>query len=377
MMNMLWFSILVIAVSAGLLAALIFLKAFFLIAQGQAAVIERLKKFNRVVYSGLHLRIPFLETFRNVGYINRPEYRKDFGPYRIDLREQIFDLRKQRVITKDNVPVDVDSIIYYKVNAPELTVYGITDLPKAVEQLALTSVRNEFGKMDLDISLGARTQINQNLNSALDEATGKWGIRIIRVEVQEIIPPADLKDTMEKQMVAERERRVKVLAAQSEKEALVLMAEANKQQIIMEAEAKKAREVLQAEAEKQRIILEAEASREQQILQAQGKKEAILLESEGERQAKINLAEGQAASIIKQLNSEAEGLARISQALNAEGSNQTLLVLKSFETAVQIAEKLGNGQATKLFFPQEVSGLMGTLFGIAEGVGLTKRITEK
>jgi regulator of protease activity HflC (stomatin/prohibitin superfamily) len=138
--------------------------------------------------------------------------------------------------------------------------------------------------MDLDISLGARTQINQNLKSTLDEATGKWGIQIIRVEVQEIIPPADLKDTMEKQMVAERERRVKVLAAQAEKEALVLMAEANKQQIIMEAEAKKTQKVLQAEA-----------------------------------------------------------------------------------------EKLGNGQATKLFFPQEISGLMGTLFGIAEGVSLTKR----
>lgn len=377
MINMLWYIICAILILAGLCAALILLKAFYIVAQGQAVVVERLKKFNRVVYSGLHMRIPFLETYRNVGYINRPEYRKDFGPYRIDLREQLFDLSKQQVITKDNVPLIVDTIVYYKVSAPELTVYGITDLPKAIEQLSLTLIRNEFGKMELDISLGARNQINQELKAALDEAAGKWGIQILRVEVQEIIPPANLKETMESQMVAERERRAKVLAAHADKEAMVLLAEANKQQVILEAEAKKAQEILHAEAEKQRTILEAEAAREQQILLAQGKREALTLESEGERQATINIAESQAVSILKRLNSEAEGLAQISQALNAQGSNQTLLTLKSLEAAVQIAEKLGNGQATKLILPQEVSGLMGTLFGIAEGVSLLKQNNEK
>ena len=176
-------------VIAGVITLLTILHGFFMIAQGQAAVIERLGKFNRVVYSGLHVRIPFLETFRVVGFINRQEYRKEFGNYRIDLREQIFDISKQHVITKDNVPLDVDTIIYYRVTAPEKTVYGITDLPKAIEQLALTNIRNEFGRMDMDISLGARSQINQNLQTALDEATAKWGIQIQRVEVQEIIPP--------------------------------------------------------------------------------------------------------------------------------------------------------------------------------------------
>lgn len=373
---MLWYAIIAILILAGLFTLLILLKAFFIVAQSQAAVVERLKKFNRVVYSGLHFRWPFLETFRKVGYVNRPEYRKDFGPYRIDLREQLFDLCKQQVITRDNVPLVVDTIVYYKVSAPELTVYGITDLPKAIEQLSLTLIRNEFGKMELDASLGARSQINQELKTALDEAAGKWGVQILRVEVQEIIPPVNLKETMESQMVAERERRSVVLAAQAEKEARILLAEANKQQMILEAEAKKALEILQAEAEKQSTLLAAEAAREQQILLAQGKKEALTLESEGERQARINLAESQAITILKQLNSEAEGLAQISQALNAQGSNQTLITLKSLEAAVQIAEKLGNGQATKLFLPQEVSGLMGTLLGIAEGVSLGRQKPE-
>lgn len=372
-MNMIWVFIVLIVI-AGFMVAMILLKAFFIVSQAQAAVVERLKKFNRVVYSGLHLRFPFLETFRTVGYVNRPEYRKEFGPFRLDLREQIYDLRKEQVITADNVPLAVDTMIYYQICAPELTVYGITDLPKALEQISLTCIRNEFGKIDLDHSLGARTQLNQNLKLALDEATQKWGVEILRVEIQEIIPPGDLKETMEKQMVAERDRRAKVLAAQADKETLVLMAEGNKQQTILAAEANKAEEVLKAEAEKQRVIMEAEANREKQIILAQAKKESLLLESEGERQANINLAEGQAAGILKKFNAEAEGLAQISQALNSQSSNNSLLALKSLEAAVQIAEKLGNGQATKLFFPQEISGLVGTLFAIAEGV---KLIQEK
>ena len=149
-----WWISLVLLVIAGIITLLTILNGFFMIAQGQAAVIERLGKFNRVVYSGLHVRIPFLETFRVVGFINRQEYRKEFGNYRIDLREQIFDIAKQHVITKDNVPLDVDTIIYYRVTAPEKTVYGITDLPKAIEQLALTNIRNEFGRMNLGYQPG-------------------------------------------------------------------------------------------------------------------------------------------------------------------------------------------------------------------------------
>ncbi len=352
----------------GVLVLLFIFGGFFMVSQAQAAVLERLGKFHRVVYSGLHLRVPFLDTFRVVGFINREEYRKELGAYRIDLREQIFDISKQHVITHDNVPVDVDTIIYYIVTAPEKTVYGITDLPKAIEQLAHTTVRNEFGKMDLDASLGSREQINQSLKASLHEATIDWGIEIERVEVQEITPPVDLKDPMEKQMIAEREKRVQVLEAQAAKEAMILKAEGAKQQTILEAEAKKAQEVLAAEAQKQKIILEAEASREQQILVAQGQKEARQLESEGERVARINLAEAEATAIIKQLSSQAQGLAQISQALNSQGSNDSLLALKSLEAAVQVAQNLGNGQATKIILPQEVSGLVGTLFSLAEGV---------
>ncbi len=365
---MFWILSIAALAAAGILTVLIVFKGFFMVAQGQAAVIERLHKFHRVVYSGFHVRIPFLDRFRVVGYINRAEYRKEFGPYRIDLREQIFDISRQHVITGDNLPVDVDTIIYYRVTEPQKTIYGITDLPKAVEQLALTHIRNEFGRMELDKSLGSRTDLNQNLRAGLDEATSAWGIKIERVEVQEIIPPADLKDTMEKQMVAERDRRAKVLSAQAEKEAMILMAEGAKQQAILEAEARKAQDILAAEAQKEKTLLEAEALRERQILIAQGQKEARTLESEGEKVAKFNLAEAEATAIIKRLNSEAEGMAQISQALNAQGPSQTLLALKSMEAAVQIAQNLANGHATKIILPQEVSGLMGTLMGIAEGV---------
>lgn len=358
----------VITIFIGTGMALVCWKGFFTVTEGQAAVIERLGKFHRVVYGGFHLRIPFFDSFRVVGHVNRKESRDQFGPYRIDLREQIYDICKQHVITKDNVPLDVDTIIYYRVTEPEKTVYGITDLPKAIEQLAQTYIRNEFGRMDFDVSLGARIAINNNLKAGLEGATFKWGVVIERVEVQEIIAPPDLKETMEKQMVAERERRVKVLAAQAEKEAKILIAEGAKQQAILEAEAARTQEILRAEGEKQKMILRAEAEREEQILLAQGKREALVLESEGERMAKINQAEGESARILKRLNSEAEGLAQVSQALNAQGNNQTLLVLKSLEASVQIAEKLAGGQATKIILPQEVSGVMGTLLAVAEGV---------
>lgn len=363
-----WWITLVVIVFGGIVTALILLGGFFMVAQGQAAIIERLGKFNRVVYSGLHVRIPFLETFRVVGYVNRPEFRKDYGAYRIDLREQIFDISKQHVITKDNVPLEVDTIVYYRITEPEETVYGISDLPKAIEQLALTNIRNEFGRMDMDKSLGARSEINETLKKDLDEATATWGIEVLRVEVQEIVPPADLKETMEKQMMAERDRRVQVSIAEAEKQTTILRAEGAKQQIILAAEAEKAQEVMKAEAEKIKIILAAEAERDRQILMAQGKKEAYQLESEGEKVAKINQSEGDAAGILKTLNAQAEGLAQISQALNAQDSNQALLALKALEASVQIAAKLGDGQATKIFLPQEVAGVMGTLLSITEGI---------
>lgn len=363
---MIWIIPALIVLAGGLLVALIMFKGFFQVSQSQAALIERFGKFNRVVYGGLHVRIPFLETFRHVASINRSEYRRELGPYRIDMREQIFDVNKQHVITKDNIHLDVDTIIYYRVVAPEKAAYGITDLPEAVEQLALTFIRDEFGRMSLDDALGARSEINGRIHSVLGDGTGKWGIEIVRVEVQEIVPPSDLKDTMQKQMIAERDRRAKVLAAQAEKESMVLLAEGAKQQAVLEAEARKSQEILKAEAEKQRMILEAEAEREQQILRAQGKKEALVLESDGDRTARINEAEGTAAGILKELNSQAEGLAQISRALNEQGSNDALLRIKTLEAAVQVAEKLAGGQATKIFMPQEVSGLMGSLLSLGE-----------
>lgn len=355
-----------------LLAALVLFNGFFKVCQAQAGIIERFGKFNRVAYGGLHLIIPFMESFRNVGQINRPEYREEFGCYRIDLREQVFDIAKQAVISKDNVLLEVDTIVYYQIREPEKTVYGITDLPKAIEELAQTLIRNEFGGMDLDISLGARDRIRQNIKAALDEATGQWGILVTRVEIQEIIPPSDLKKIMEEQMIAERERRARVLAAQAEKEATVLLAEAARTKAMLEAEAQKAQAVLKAEADKQCLILQAQAIQEQQVMLAQAKKEALALESEGEKVAALNQAEAAAAGQIKQLNSQAQGLSQISQALNSQESNEALLALKRLEAAVQIAEKLGNGQATKIILPQEMAGIMGTLLCLAEGFQINR-----
>jgi regulator of protease activity HflC (stomatin/prohibitin superfamily) len=364
---MIWVYLCILIPVAGFILLLLF-GGFVQVSQGQAAIIERFGKFNRVIRGGLHLRIPFLDTFRVVGQINRPEYRKEFGSYRVDLREQIFDVAKQAVITKDNVNLEVDTIIYYQVSEPELTVYGITDLPKAIEELAQTLIRNEFGRMELDMSLGARDQIKGNIKTALDEATGRWGIRILRVEIQEIIPPSDLKKIMEEQMIAERDRRVKVSGAQAEKESVVLLAEAAKTRMLLEAEAEKAQSVLKAEGEKQCLLLKAQAMQEQQVMVAKGRKEALTLESEGEKIAAINRAEAEAAGLVKKLNSQAEGLAQISQALNSQESNEALLTIKRLETAVQIAEKLGNGQATKIFLPQEAGGLMGTVLSLVEGL---------
>ncbi len=349
-----------------LLILLVGFRGFFLIPQAQAAVIERLGKFNRVVYSGLNFKWPFFESFRMVALINQEEYREEFGPYRVDLRERIVDLCRQHVITKDNVTLEINTIIYYRVIAPEKTVYGITDLPLAIEQLSLTHIRNEFGRMDFDSSLGSREQMNEHIKTSLDVATGDWGISILRVEVQEIVTPEGLKETMDKQMMAERERRVKVLGAQAEKEAMVLTAEGAKEKAILEAEANKELEILKAQAEKARIVLAAEAAKESLALTAEGKRAALATESEGEKIARINLAEAEAAEILKKLNSQAEGLAQISQALNAQESNQALITLKSLEAAVQIAKGLADGQATKIFLPQEVAGLMGSLLSITE-----------
>lgn len=362
---MLWI-IAAIVIPIAIFVALILLRGFYTVPQSQAKILERLGRFRRVAYGGLNVRIPFLDTFHYVEHINRPEHRKECGPYCIDLREQIFDVNKQQVISKDNVHLEVDTIIYYKVIQPEKAAYGITDLPKAIEQLALTNIRNEFGRMDLDEALGSRTQINLELKDILEEAASQWGVTILRVEVQEIIPPADLKDTMQKQMIAERERRAKVLYAQAEKEAMILMAEGAKEQAVLEAEAQKMREVLKAEAEKQRLLLESEAKRDQLIMLAEGKRQANLLESEGEKIARINLAEAEAAGIRKELNSQAEGYAQISEALSSQQSHDALITLKSLEAAVQIAEKLGSGQATKIFLPQEMSGLMSMLLSVTE-----------
>ena len=350
-----------------ILAALVLLNGFVKISQAQAGIVERFGKFNRVVYGGLHIVIPFAENFRNVGQINRPEYREELGCYRVDLREQVFDVAKQAVISKDNVPLEIDTIIYYKVSEPQKTVYGITDLPRAIEELSQTLIRNEFGRMELDMSLGARDRIKQNIKAALDEATGQWGVQILRVEIQEIIPPADLKKIMEEQMIAERERRARVLSAQAEKETTVLLAEAARTKLVLEAEAEKTRAVLKAEADKQCLILEAEAMQQRQVMLAQAKKEALACESEGEKTAALNRAEAEAAGQIKQFNSQAEGLAQISKALNSQESNDVLLALKRLEAAVQIAANLGNGQATKIILPQEVSGIMGTILCLAEG----------
>ena len=275
--------------------------------QAQAYVVERFGAYTGTWNVGLHFKLPLIDRVAN----------------KINLKEQVIDFQPQPVITKDNVTMQIDTVVFFQITDPKLFTYGVAKPFAAIENLTATTLRNIIGELELDETLTSRDIINSRMRSVLDEATDPWGIKVNRVEVKNIIPPRDIQDAMEKQMRAERERREKIL---------------------------------RAEGEKTSSILEAEGKKESRILEAQARKEAAILEAEAEKEAAIKRAEGEAKAIVMVREAEAEGLRRLNDAC----PSKEVLTMKSFETLAHVAD----GQATKLIIPsdlQNVSGLIATL----------------
>ena len=294
-----------------ILIVIYFVLAIRIVPQGSAYVIERFGRYRTTWEAGLHLKIPFMDGVRR----------------RVLVKEQVADFAPQPVITKDNVTMQIDSVVYFKIVDAQLYAYGVENPIMAMENLTATTLRNIIGDMELDETLTSRERINSIMLATVDKATDPWGIRCTRVEVKSITPPAAIRDAMEKQMKAEREKR-----------AAILTAEGQKQSMILTAEGKKESAVLNAEAEKQATILAAEAQKEKEIREAEGRAEAI-------RQVQ---------------KATAEGLEMIKGAK----ADDAVIRLKSLEAL----EKAADGQATKIIIPSELQTLAGTLAGLKETV---------
>ncbi|MDR1272709.1 MAG: paraslipin [Clostridiales Family XIII bacterium] len=280
-----------------------------IVPQANAFVIERLGAYNGTWQVGLHFKIPIIDRIAN----------------KVSLKENVLDFPPQPVITKDNVTIEIDTVIYYQVTDPKLYTYGVAYPLAAIENLTATTLRNIIGDLELDESLTSREHINARMREVLDEATDPWGVKINRVEVKNITPPMDIQQAMEKQMRAERERREVILRAEGEKKSAVLIAEGNKQAKILEAEAMKASQ-----------ILAAEANKEKQILEADGQSKAILL--------------------VQQAT--ADGIRMIVESAPTE----PVLAIKSLEAF----EKAADGKATKIIIPSNIQGLAGLATSVAE-----------
>ncbi|HBH0481641.1 TPA: SPFH/Band 7/PHB domain protein [Clostridioides difficile] len=298
------------------------------IKQSKVGIIMRLGKFQKVAETGVHFLIPFLDKMA----------------YVIDLREIVIDFPPQPVITKDNVTMQIDTVVYYKVTDPVRYVFEIANPIVAIENLTATTLRNIIGELDLDETLTSRDIINVKMRTILDEATDKWGIKVNRVELKNIMPPQDIQVAMEKQMRAERERR----------------------EAILQAEGNKSAAILQAEGEKQSAILTAEAKKESMVRVAEGEKESAILVAEGEaeaiRQTAIAKAQGEAEMIKRTQMATAEGLKLVFSAMKEADIDNNILALKSMEAL----EKMAEGKSTKLVLPSEAVNFLGTFKGIKE-----------
>ena len=280
-----------------------------IVPQAQADVLERLGGYRSTWNVGIHFKVPFLDRVAK----------------RVNLKEQVVDFDPQPVITKDNVTMQIDTVVFFQITDPKLFTYGVENPIMAIENLTATTLRNIIGDMELDQTLTSREVINTNMRATLDVATDPWGIKVNRVELKNILPPSQIVDAMEKQMKAERERREAILKAEGEKKSSILVAEGNKQSAILDAEAEKQAAILRAEAEKEKMIREAE---------------------------------GQAEAILKVQQAKAEGIRLIKEA----GADQSVLTLKSFETL----EKVADGQATKIIIPSELQNVAGLVKAAAE-----------
>ena len=290
---------------------LIIISNIFVVQQSRAYVIERLGAFHTVQGVGLHGKWPFIDRIAR----------------RVSLKEQVLDYPPQPVITKDNVTMQIDTVVYFQITDPKLYAYGVEQPMAAMETLTATTLRNIIGDLELDQTLTSRDVVNTKMRAILDEATDPWGIKVNRVELKNILPPQDIQNSMEKQMKAERDRR---------------------------------QAILQAEGQKKSAILIAEGEKESAILRASAEKEAAILKAEAERQAAILKAEGEAEA-IRQVQ---QALANSLEMLNQHAPNDSVLKLKSIEAM----QKIADGKATKIIIPSEMQGLVGLANGIVEGV---------
>ncbi|MCD7858773.1 MAG: SPFH/Band 7/PHB domain protein [Firmicutes bacterium] len=290
---------------------LLVISNIFVVQQSRAYVIERLGAFKAVEGVGLHFKIPFLDRIVR----------------RVSLKEQVLDYPPQPVITKDNVTMQIDTVVYFQITDPKLYTYGVEQPMMAMENLTATTLRNIIGDLELDQTLTSRDLINTKMRSILDEATDPWGIKVNRVELKNILPPQDIQNSMEKQMKAERDRRQAILQAEGQKKSAILIAEGEKESAILKADAEKQAAILKAEAEKQAAILKAD----------------------GEAQA---------------IRSVQQALADSLEMLNEKSPNDSVLRLK----AIEAMQKVADGQATKIIIPSEMQGLVGLANGIVSSV---------
>ncbi len=285
-----------------ILIVLILASCIKIVPQAQAYVVERLGAYQQTWSVGLHIKVPFIDKVAK----------------RVVLKEQVVDFAPQPVITKDNVTMRIDTVVFFQITDPKLFAYGVENPIMAIENLTATTLRNIIGEMELDQTLTSREVINTKMRASLDIATDPWGIKVNRVELKNIIPPAAIQDAMEKQMKAERERREAILRAEGEKKSTILVAEGQKESAILEAEAEKQSAILRAEAQKEKMIREAE---------------------------------GEAEAILKVQQATADGIRMIREA----GADEAVLKIKSLEAF----EKAADGQATKIIIPSEIQGLAG------------------
>ena len=291
-----------------------------IVPQAYAVILERLGAYQATWSTGIHFKIPFIERVAR----------------KVNLKEQVVDFPPQPVITKDNVTMQIDTVVFFQITDPKLYTYGVENPIMAIENLSATTLRNIIGDMELDETLTSRETINTKMRASLDEATDPWGIKVNRVELKNIIPPAAIQDAMEKQMKAERERREAILIAEGQKKSTILVAEGKKQSAILDAEAEKQAAILRAEAQKERMIKEAE---------------------------------GQAEAVLKVQNANAEGIRMIREA----GADEAVLTLKSLEAFARAAD----GKATKIIIPSDIQGIAGLASSLKEIVTDPKAETDK
>ncbi len=302
-----WIPVAIIAV----IALFLVVSNIHVVQQSKAFVIERLGAFSSVWQVGMHVKVPFIDRIAR----------------RVSLKEQVLDYPPQPVITKDNVTMQIDTVVYFQITDPKLYAYGVEQPMVAMETLTATTLRNIIGDLELDQTLTSRDVINTKMRAILDEATDPWGIKVNRVELKNILPPQDIQNSMEKQMKAERDRR----------------------QAILQAEGTKRSQILVAEGEKEAAILKADAEKQAAILRAEAEKQAAILKADGEAQA---------------IRAVQKALADSLDMLNASAPNDQVVKLKALEAM----QKVADGKATKIIIPSELQGLAGLAAGIAESV---------